>query len=134
MAIDTITPRSRRTLLAGTVGGLAAAVASGLGRAQPAVAHDPDDVRLGADNSATTRTEITNTATDGTAFAGIALGSGPRVGGVSDSGARILGYSTTGTGVYGTSYYDSHAGVFGASGSGYPTSITSRWASMAGGP
>jgi hypothetical protein len=120
MAIDTISLRSRRALLAGTVGGLAAAVAGSLGRAQPVVAHDPDDVRKGAPNTAINATSITNTATDGDAFTGAASGGGIGIRGTSHSGAGVLG-STSASGVFGVGvegYSPAGVGVSGASPSG----------------
>jgi hypothetical protein len=75
------TPTSRRALLTGLVGGLAAAVAGTLGRVQP-VAAGGVPVELGASNSAAAPTTIANT--NGTAFSGYAGGNG--------------------TGVYGSSY------------------------------
>jgi hypothetical protein len=110
MAIDTSTPRSRRALMAGLAGGLAAAVAGGLGRAQPASAHDADDVRLGRHNSATSTTSITNTAANDIAFRGTAEGFG--VWGHSPLGTGVYGSSHSGYGVGGSSYA---AGVFGIS-------------------
>jgi hypothetical protein len=102
MAIDTITPTSRRALLAGLVAGLAAAVTGALGRAQPVSAHDPDDVRLGHSNTATSRTTVTNTLDNGQAIVGEA------------SGIGLRGQSDFGTGVYGHGY----VGVFGSSATG----------------
>jgi hypothetical protein len=100
MAIDTTTPRSRRALLAGMLGGIAASVAGGLGRAQPVTAHDPDDVRLGADNSTTSATRISNGAANGTAFAGHANGTGWGVSGDSPLGIGVFASSDSGYGVY----------------------------------
>jgi hypothetical protein len=136
MAIDTTTPRPRRALLAGLAGGLAATVANGLGRADPVSAHDPDDVRLGADNSATTRTEITNTATNGTAFAGEGSGAGTGVAGFSNSsGQGVYGFSNSGQGVYG--YSNSGKALSGYSPAGYAVyavsaSATAIYASAVG--
>jgi hypothetical protein len=115
MTIDTTTPRSRRKLLAGLVGTLAAAAATTLGRVQPAAAHDADDVRLGGSNSAIIITSITNTATNGTAFEGIGTGFGEGVFGLSDSGAGVYGSSSSGIAVQADS--TSGYGVFSDSGS-----------------
>jgi hypothetical protein len=138
MAIDTTTPRSRRALLAGLAGGLAATVAAGLGRVPPASAHDPDDVSLGEGNAATSQTSISITATNGDAFAAYASGtgdgvfgdspSGNGVYGTSDSGYGVRGYSPSGTAVYGFSNLSigvaglshSTAGLLGYSGSSIP--------------
>jgi hypothetical protein len=113
MGIDSTTPRTRRALLAG---GLAAAVAGTLGRAQPASAHDPDDVRLGAANSTTGITTITNTSTFGIAVDGVATGPATGVAGSSDSGIGVHGHSGSGLGVFGDT--TSGFGVYGSSGSG----------------
>jgi hypothetical protein len=61
MAIDTTSPRSRRTLLAATVGGLAGLVVHGLGRPETVRAGSDGDVVLGDVNTSTTTTSITNT-------------------------------------------------------------------------
>jgi hypothetical protein len=113
MAIDTTTQRSRRALLLGAAGGVAAAVAGGLGLPTVVDAHDPDDVRLGSDNSAGGLTTIINT--DGSAFAGYASGTGtgvlgnsvaaPGVAGsgvvgLANSGYGVVGQSNSGPGVY----------------------------------
>jgi hypothetical protein len=101
VGIDTITPTSRRALLAGLVGGLTATVAGTLGRAQPASAHDPDDVRLGRLNTATRRTTITNPTENGHAIVGLASGSGIGLRGQSDSGIGVYGHGYVG--VFGSS-------------------------------
>lgn len=103
MAIDTTTPRSRRSLLMGLTGGLVGAAAASLGRAQAASAHDPDDVRLGAANSATYRTTITNTTPGALVIEAIAGGSGVGVHASSPDGAGVYGYAQTGDGVIGQS-------------------------------
>jgi hypothetical protein len=134
MAIDTTTTTSRRALLTGAFGGVAAAVAGSLGRARPVAAHDPDDVRLGASNSADIRTTIVSTTTDGDAFGGYANGQGIGLYGQSQSGWGVTGWSGLGTGVYGASSSgtglrgSSHdqVGVYGSSGNDAPRVITLR--------
>jgi len=116
MAIDITVPRTRRALLAGALGGLAATVAGTLGQARPASAHDADDVRLGAANSVASQTSITNTNTGHTAFNGIASGSGTGVYGVSASGYGVYGATTSSYGVIGNS--STGVGVYGTSSSG----------------
>ena len=59
MAIDTITPRTRRALLAGTLGGAVALVAGALGRPLSGQAADGDAIHLGGDVSGTRSTRIT---------------------------------------------------------------------------
>jgi hypothetical protein len=104
MAIDTSNPTSRRALLAGLAGGLAATVANSLGRPQPASAHDADDVRLGGFNSTASLTSITNTSINAATFQGTATGSGAGIIGQSDSGRGVKGASPAGTGVRGESF------------------------------
>jgi hypothetical protein len=116
VAIDTITPTSRRALLAGFAGGLTAAVVGTISRAQPASAHDPDDDRLGNDNLTASQTTITNYAANGWAFRAIANGTGIGVNGKSDEGKGVAGQSNYGPGVFGSS--QSGQGVYGFS-SGY---------------
>jgi hypothetical protein len=111
MAIDTTTPTSRRALLAGTVGGLAALAAQALGRPRSASAHDPDDVLLGGSNTATFMTRIYNSFPDRSAIGGEATAAGSGVYGSSQSGPGIDGYSGSGQGVYGSSLLG--VGVFG---------------------
>jgi hypothetical protein len=110
MAVDATTPRTRRAILAG---GLAAAAAASLGRAQAASAHDPEDVQAGVTNSTTNTTTIWNTADGGSGIEGDATGSGTGVAGQSDSGRGVTGTSSTGAGVVGTSQDD--YGVWGSS-------------------
>lgn len=61
MAIDTITPRSRRALLGAGLGAIAASVANAVGRPAVSRAADDDPVLLGNHNSATETTEIETT-------------------------------------------------------------------------
>jgi hypothetical protein len=118
MAIDTTTPTSRRGLLAGTVGALAALAAHALGRPRPASAHDPDDVRLGGSNTATGVTTITNTALNGGAFSGLANGLGIGVYGSSPSGWGVFGVSNSGNGVYGQALNPNAHSIHGYKGNG----------------
>jgi hypothetical protein len=104
MAIDSTTPASRRVLLAGTVGGLAALAAHALGR--PIATNASTAVLLGENNTSNSTTKITNPNGAGTALAGYVTG----------SGTALVGESDSGTGVYGTS---SFMGVKGTSTSGY---------------
>jgi hypothetical protein len=82
MAIDTSVRRTRRALLAGGIGGLVTLAASALGRVDPVLAGSDGDVVLGAPNSTTVPTTITNYGTGTGATA-------------------ITGQSADGTGVYG---------------------------------
>lgn len=109
MAVDTTSPRSRRAILMGALGGLGLSVASALGRTNPVRATDGDAVLVGHTYSATTTTEID--ATGGviafTARADSSFGiyghssSNTGVAGNSYSGIGTSGYSSTSIGVYG---------------------------------
>ena len=101
--MDTHTlPRSRRALLAAGLGGLAALAAQALGRPVPVRAADPNDVVLGATNTATTTTKIQNLANNSTVFRSHSSGSGIGVEGSSGSDTGVWGWSDSGTGVYGS--------------------------------
>jgi hypothetical protein len=119
MAIETTSPRSRRALLGSTVGGVAAPLAASLGRAQPARAHDPDDVRLGGSNSAVAETVIYNSTNNQTVLSVASIHSVAGTGGAqtltahSDSGTAIFGGSKSLFGVWGQSV--SSWGVTGSS-------------------
>lgn len=100
MAIDTTTPRSRRALLAAAIGGLAAAAAGSLGRAAPVHAANNDFLVIGANNTATQGTSLSNNAGDG----GItfnAVGAGATGGLVAESGSgtAIEVFSNSGLGL-----------------------------------
>ena len=124
MAIDPIVPRTRRALLAAGLGGVAAVVASALGRPAPTRAANGDPVLAGQANTATAATSISNTG-GGT---GLLAVSGPDVVAPAakiglygyanqDSNARaVYGKSLVGTGVWGNS--DTGRGLFGRSTSG----------------
>ena len=102
--------RSRRALLAGGLGGLAAWAVSAIGRANPVRGADGDVIHVGDQLTATSRTQLTNTtntipvfsaqSTSGQAIYGI---SGTYVGvtGSSTSSTGVTGLSTSGDGVYG---------------------------------
>jgi hypothetical protein len=109
--------RSRRSLLTGLIGGLAAFVVQGLAKPGVSRAADGDPVVLGQQNDATAVTTITDSSAGGAGLVGIGTSG---LSGISfDSG----GYGVSGTapgsggyGVYGQS--NSGTGVFG-SGLGY---------------
>ena len=63
MAIDTTSPRTRRAILLGALGGAMAASAAAVGRANPADAANGDFVRVGASYSATSTTQWQCTST-----------------------------------------------------------------------
>jgi hypothetical protein len=108
------TTSSRRALLAGSAGALAALVADAIARPRPArAAGDGTHVELGGANSDTTLTSITNTTTDGTAFEAYGNRLGTGVYGESQAGCGVRGRGDQRQGVWGTSYYGS--GVLGES-------------------
>lgn len=86
---------SRRTLLAGALGGLGAAIVSAVGRATPVRAADGDAMVVGGEYTSTSVTRITNT---------------------SNAASVIWGESGSGTGVWGTSssYYGVVGGTYAA--------------------
>jgi hypothetical protein len=96
--------RSRRQLLAGGSGALAAVLtAEALARTAPAAAANGDPVILGHANKSTGLTSITNSTGGRTALACFASGSGDAVRGTTISGTGVLGTSGTGDGVSGAS-------------------------------
>jgi hypothetical protein len=103
MALDGTPTPSRRALLAGLAGGVAAVVAGNLGQAQPVAA--AGGVLLGTDNSASAATSVKNTAINGTGFEGWATGSGSGTGlyGFSHAGHGVEAFSASGNGIYGVS-------------------------------
>jgi hypothetical protein len=121
MALDTVTPRSRRTVLAASLGGLAALAANAIGRPALVRANDPNDVLLGGVNTTGSRTTIRNTTTGNAVLSlentnfGLGLlvstsnaqgilattGASTAVEGDSDTGYGVVGASNTGTGVWG---------------------------------
>jgi hypothetical protein len=94
---------SRRTLLAGALGGLGAWAATAVGRAVPVRANDPNDVVLGTTNTATTTTTISNNANANTAVSGVNYGAGIGVAGTSNAYNGVHGSSSSGYGVFGIS-------------------------------
>jgi hypothetical protein len=103
MALDSASPRSRRTILAASLGGVAALAAHTLDRPTPVHASDPNDVVLGQPNLATTTTEITNPDGDEDVFRASTGGAGNAIEGFSTSGAAIVGTSGSDVGVTGSS-------------------------------
>ena len=116
MAIETAVPRSRRALLAASLGGLAALAAQALGRPAPARAINGDFVTVGSTVNGTATTKIANYTTSNTVFWG-ASSAGTGVYGTSSSSNGVLGESSSGFGVYGSS--SSSYGVLGDSNSSY---------------
>ena len=112
MAIDTSVPRTRRALLAGGIGGVAALTVSAIGRPLPASATEGEVVHVGGEYTASSVTKFDTGATDWIALAG-SSDSNVGVYGSSGSGHGVWGYSGSGYGVYGSS--DSGCGVWGSS-------------------
>jgi hypothetical protein len=104
MAIDTTTPRTRRTLLAAGGAGLAAAAAATLARAVPASA-EGENVQVGEEyTTATSRTRIRNEANNDDVLVGESGGDGTAVKGQSATGFGVHGIGgASGTGVVGQS-------------------------------
>ena len=134
MAIDGVTARSRRALLLGAAGGLAALAAQAVGRPIGATAGQ-DPVLLNVENSGFLNpTKIRTTQASG-AFEGISQ-YGPALRGHSQDGDGVAGYGygLTGRGVVGHGslkegvYGDSEAssGVYGKSTSGFGVRAKSK--------
>lgn len=118
MAIDTNSPRTRRNLLAAGLGGLAATVATAIGRPNGVSAANGDPVLAGQANSATAPTSLTN-ATGNQVGLGVTSGATDQfvstaVEGFSESGTGIAGVTSDGMGVWGEGYW----GVYGAGAAG----------------
>jgi hypothetical protein len=102
MAIDTTSPRTRRTVLLGALGGAVAAAAATVGRGDPVSAADGDFVRIGGTYKATNVTEIFTTTDGESAFRGQSV-SGYGLNGASGSSWGVRGQSDTAEGVSGDS-------------------------------
>jgi hypothetical protein len=100
MAIEGTQTSSRRAILAGLLGGLAATAAGALGRAQPVRATHEGYVALSHSNDATGETSITRSG-DGNGFSVYTYGAGTGSYGQSSSGIGVWGDCSTGSGVYG---------------------------------
>jgi hypothetical protein len=110
--------RTRRQLLAGGTGALAAALtAEALARPAPAAAANGDNVILGQENDETTVTTISNKTVGGTVLSCLAGGTGIAVAGTSGNGAGLSGESEVGDGVRGFAIRNGR-GIFGSSDGG----------------
>jgi hypothetical protein len=104
-------PRSRRALLAGALGGLGVWAASAIGRAAPAEAAAGDPIRMGRLNKASGTATTLQTKTRAAAFLVNQIGGGTAVKGVSTSGRAIMGEAgSNGTGVW--AFSPNHYAVF----------------------
>jgi hypothetical protein len=128
--------RTRRALLAGAAGAAAAAAVTAIAPAA-ALAHDPDDLKLSADNPTTASTTITQGTADTNAFE--ATGNGDGVGLIgrtsTDQNAAIVAFSGDASGsLYAMEGrpFGIDSGVYGYAnnGTGYSTGV---WAEGANG-
>jgi len=115
MALTTDAPQTRRRLVAGTLGGLAAVVGTALGRPERALAEDdPDAVHKNVNNPTTASTSVT--CSGATSIRAISNGSGGNKSGVfaQANGTSSRGVTGVGvTGVLGQSSAGSGRGVTG---------------------
>ena len=109
--------RSRRALLLGAAGGIAAVAAQALGRPGTAFGGGGQHIVVGGRyDTATSRTEIVNETSNSDVFRAASTGVGNGVTGVSVSNIGVVGRSTSRYGVLGTSSTD--RGVYGLSQTG----------------
>ena len=113
--MDPVTPRSRRAVLAGALGGVAAAAASSLIRPSTVGATDHSALIVGESNTATLQTTLNSSAGSGTTFLAVASGSGTAIQGTGLTGKGVTGSTTSGVALRGVA-----AGGYGA----YATSTT----------
>jgi hypothetical protein len=112
MAIDSVSPRSRRAILAASLGGLAATVLTRLGGPESVRATNDGAILLGNSPSAPLDGTGINEASAATA---IHTTSGTGFKAISPFGIGVFGQSSADVGVYGAS--GSNIGVYGSSGS-----------------
>lgn len=101
MTMQTTDTRSRRAILAASLGGLVAVAAGALGRAVPVRAANGDAVTVGGSFTGTLPTQITNTAVDSAAIRGINSAAGGQGLYGQGSGVGVQGHGTIGPGVHG---------------------------------
>ena len=116
MAIDSGTTerRSRRTILAGAIGGVAGLIGSRFVSPDRANAAAGGPVIMGAANDAGTTNTALTTASTGTAMLVTQNGTGTALLGVASSGIAGFFTSSNGTGVSGVTAKDNQFGVYGA--------------------
>lgn len=97
--------RSRRAILAGALGGIAATVLAAIDRPRPAAADHAGDFYLGHDNTTTGETKIINDVLEapGSVFTAQTVGDVVAVRGYSNAGIGVRGDSVGAEGVVGTS-------------------------------
>jgi hypothetical protein len=137
VAIDPAAPRSRRSILAGALGGAGVLVAQALGRATPVAAADGDPLTLGVGTNAATASTVLTAATE-PVLAIVNSAAKTALKGTSAGGAGIWGQSganppagttTTRTGVYGYSdqQHPADVGVWGDTAIGTGLVGTGDW-------
>lgn len=108
-------PRSRRAILAGALGGVGAWAVAAAGMRTRVRAADGDPLLIGEANVGTATTSISNGAGSGNAFAAISANgtgidaqsvTGTAISGTSDQGTAIFGNAGQGRGVFGNSNGD----------------------------
>jgi hypothetical protein len=107
-------PRSRRALLAGAIGGLGVWAASAIGRAAPADAAAGDPIRMGRLNRASGSSTTLQTSTSQPALRAVQLGSGNALRAEATNGRAVMavaGNSGTAVRAFGTNHYGVHADV-----------------------
>jgi len=111
-------PRSRRALLAGAIGGLGVWAASAIGRAAPADAAAGDPLRIGRTNlGGATTTELRSNSSHAT-FLAVQGGGGNALRGEATNGRGVVGIGgSNGTGLWG--YSPNHNAVFASSQTGF---------------
>jgi hypothetical protein len=122
--MDPVTPRSRRAVLAGALGGIAAAAASSLIRPSTVSATDHSPLVVGESNTAALQTTVNNSALTGTAFSVVAAGTSVAITGTGNAGRGVTGTTQTGIGVR-ASAVTSGYGVYATSGTGIALKATS---------
>jgi hypothetical protein len=113
----TSTPRSRRALLAGLVGGIGAWAAAGIGRAAPAQAAAGDPLLMARANIGGPYPTRLKHNTDTLGFQVEQNGDGSAIYGIAGAGIGVIGSSDEASGVYGFSV--DNVGVHGASTNSY---------------
>jgi hypothetical protein len=113
MSIDATAPRTRRAVLAGALGGLAAVAANALGRPMPTLAADGQTMLVGGEYSSSSVTSVTNATGNG--IYGGSLGTGIAVTGQSNQGIGVHGFSTSSIGALGETSSSVEAAVAGRS-------------------
>jgi hypothetical protein len=113
MPIDTSSPRTRRAILAGGLGGLAAFAANALDRPAATLASDGQAMLVGGEYSSSSVTSVTNASGNGI-YAG-SLGTGFALTGQGNQGIGVHGFSTFHIGVLGETDSSSQAAVAGRS-------------------